>query len=405
VGLCNPLGRVFVDKEEEMSAKLKAGVIGLGILGSKHVQALVENPDVKLVAVADLRRNVADEVAKQAVAEAYYDYRAMLVEHRLDLVVVATPDPLHREPAMAALDAGVPNLIMEKPLATTLEDATAIREKAEAKKAHLFINFSNRAAQNDIATRYVVQQGLLGKVVYGDVRLDDNISVPTAMWGTRTEEWAAGSSTAQFLLSHVVDILRWYMAPAEVTDVFAMSQREVLKYTPDLYDAYLTWDSGARVRVKAEWIRHMDELVEFYISLSGSEGTLIYNKRPGFAATPGWRANLRQDLTAADLVAHQNKLLELGANVGALLHRPRPSTGALSAGGGALVPSLEHRGDVTVSPTVLVPHFVNAILQDTLTPTGAEHLGPLPNYVDGWRQSQVVAAIVRSAEKGEPVSL
>ncbi|NLT41149.1 MAG: Gfo/Idh/MocA family oxidoreductase, partial [Anaerolineae bacterium] len=179
-----------------MSAKLKAGVIGLGILGSKHVQALVENPDVKLVAVADLRRNVADEVAKQAVAEAYYDYRAMLVEHRLDLVVVATPDPLHREPAMAALDAGVPNLIMEKPLATTLEDATAIREKAEAKKAHLFINFSNRAAQNDIATRYVVQQGLLGKVVYGDVRLDDNISVPTAMWGTRTEEWAAGSSTA-----------------------------------------------------------------------------------------------------------------------------------------------------------------------------------------------------------------
>jgi len=52
-----------------------------------------------------------------------------------------------------------------------------------------------------------------------------------------------------------------------------------------------------------------------------------------------------------------------------------------------------------------VPHFVNAILQDTLTPTGAEHLGPLPNYVDGWRQSQVVAAIVKSAEKGEPVSL
>ncbi len=388
-----------------MSAKLKAGVIGLGILGSRHVQALVESPDVKVVAVADLRQPVADAVAKQAVAEAYYDYRTMLVDHHLDLVVVATPDPLHREPAMAALEAGVQNLIMEKPLATTLEDATAIRDKVEEKGAKLFINFSNRAAQNDVATRYVVQHGLLGKVVYGDVRLDDNISVPTTMWGGRTQEWAGGSSTAQFLLSHVVDILRWYMAPAEVTDVFAMSQREVLKYTPDLYDAYLTWDNGAKVRVKAEWIRHMDELVEFYISLSGSEGTIVYNKRAGFGATPGWRANLRKDLAPEAVLGHQRRLLELGANVGTLLHRPRPSAGVLAAGGGELVPAFEHRGDVTVSPTVLVPHFINAILQDTLTPTGAEHLGELPNVVDGWRQSQVVAAIVKSAEKGEPVSL
>ncbi|NPV06833.1 MAG: Gfo/Idh/MocA family oxidoreductase [Anaerolineae bacterium] len=388
-----------------MAARLKAGVIGLGILGSKHVEALRANPSVDVVAVADIRREAADDVAAGAGAQAYDDYRRMLQEHRLDLVVVATPDPLHREPAVAALEAGVPNLILEKPLATSREDAAAICDKVEERGARLFINFANRAGSMDVATRYVVQEGLLGRVVYGEVRLDDNISVPTAMWGARTREWAGGSSTAHFLLSHVVDLLRWYMAPAEVTDVYAISQREVLKYTPDLYDAYLTFNSGARVRVKAEWIRHMDELVEFYISLSGAQGTLIYNKRPGFGGSPGWRANLKADLTPEAALTHQQHLLAAGANVGVLLHRPTPTTGHLAAGGGRLVPAFEFRGESLAHPTVLVEHFVNAILEDTLTPSSASHLGPLPNHVDGWKQTAVVAAIVESAEAGRPVTV
>jgi predicted dehydrogenase len=386
-----------------VAAKLKAAVIGLGILGSKHVETLHENPAVDVVAVADVRGEVAESVAAGVGAQAYQDYRQMLKEHQLDIVTVATPDALHREPAVAALEAGVPNLIMEKPLATSREDADAIREAAEKRGAKVFINFANRATPMDIATRYVVQEGLLGKVVYGDVRLDDNISVPTTMWGKRTRDWAGGSSTAHFLLSHVVDILRWYLAPAEVTEVFAISQREVLKYTPDLYDAFLTFDNGARVRVKAEWIRHMDELVEFYTSLSGSDGTLIYNKRPGFGGSMGWRANLRKDLSTEAALTHQQRLLTAGANVGVLLHRPAPSTGQLVAGGGHLTPSFEFRGESTAGLTVLVNHFVDAILEDTFTPTSAAHLGTLPNLEDGWKQTAVVAAIVESAETGRTV--
>ncbi|MEZ4611322.1 MAG: hypothetical protein R2838_13965 [Caldilineaceae bacterium] len=45
---------------------------------------------------------------------------------------------------------------------------------------------------------------------------------------------------------------------------------------------FLTFDSGLKVRVKAEWIKHMDGIVEYYTSISGDEGTVIYNKRPGF---------------------------------------------------------------------------------------------------------------------------
>ncbi len=98
-----------------MAASLKAGVIGLGILGSQHAKLLHDRQEVDLVAVADLRREVAEEVGGRLGAATYTDYAAMLREHRLDLVVVATPDPLHRDPTIAALRAGVPNVVQEKP--------------------------------------------------------------------------------------------------------------------------------------------------------------------------------------------------------------------------------------------------------------------------------------------------
>jgi len=388
-----------------MPAKLQAGVIGLGILGSQHATLLHGRKEVDLVAVADLRRPVAEEVGGRLGATPYTDYAEMLRAHRLDLVVVATPDALHRQPTVDALEAGVPNVVLEKPLATTLEDALAICDAVEKHRARLFVNFANRATPLDIATRYVMQNGLLGTVVYGESRLDDNISVPTQMWGERTRDWVGASSTAHFLLPHVVDLLRFYFTPAEVREVYAISQRQVLGYTPDVYDAFLTFDSGMKVRVKAEWIKHVDDLVEFYMCFSGAEGTLIYNKRGAFNMTPGWRANVAARITVEELVAHQNALLGLGANVAALLHRPTLTSGTLSAGGGTLAPALEYRGLGYGEFMAMPDHFVDAVLQDTLEPTSWRGLGPLPTHVDGLKQTQITTAIVRSAETGEVVAL
>ena len=388
-----------------MGGKLRAGVIGLGILGSQHAEFMANHAQVDLVAVADIRGDTANEVAGRLRAESYTDYGRMLAEHALDLVVVATPDPLHKEPTLAALKAGVPTILQEKPLATTLADAQEIHDEVEARKARLFVNYANRAAPLDIATRYVMQQGLLGPVAYGESRLDDNICVPTQMWGGRSRDWAAGSSTVHFLLSHVVDLLRFYFRPAEVTDVYAISQQQVLGYTPDVYDAFLTFDSGMKVRVKAEWIKHIDELVEFYMCFSGHKGTLIYNKRGGFGTEPGWRANLPKEIDAEALLGHQEALSTLGANVSAMFHRPEPIAGTLQAGAMGRVPALEYRGLGYGRPMALSDAIIAAILGDTLEPDGWEGLGPLPTHEDGLAQTRITDAIIRSADCGEPVSL
>jgi len=386
-----------------MKTQLKAGVIGLGILGSQHVRFLQQQPEVEVAAVADIRSERAQEVGRQVGAQPYTDYERMLQEQKLDIVVVATPDPLHKEPVLAAIKAGVPTVIQEKPMATTVADAEEMLEAAERAGARIFINFSNRGSPLDRATYYVIRQGLLGEVVYGEVHLDDNISVPTRMWGGRSREWAAGTSTAHFLLSHVVDFLRWVLG-AEVTEVYAISQQKVLGYTPDLYDAFLTFDNGSKFRVKAEWIKHIDGLVEFALSFSGSEGTLTYIKRPGFGEVEGWRANVSDRVTPEELLAHQDRLLEQGINVRALLHRPSPTAGELEAGGGELKRGLE---------AFALPHdwwrvargFIDGVLEDTLTPSSWADYGPLPTGIDGLRQTQIVCAIVDSAEKGQVITL
>ncbi len=386
-------------------AELRAGVVGAGLLGSAHAANLNEHPHARVVAVCDVRPEAARAVAAPLGAQAYGDLHEMLRAHALDLVVVATPDALHREPSMAAMQAGVPNIIQEKPLATTVEDALTLYEAAEQRGTRFFVNYANRTAPMDIATCYVIRQGLLGEVVYGEARLDDNISVPTRLWGDRSRAWAAGSSTAHFLLSHVVDLLRWYLHPAEVREVYAIKQERVLGYTPDLYEALLLFDNGARVRVKAEWIKHMDELVEFYLSFSGAEGAVIYNKLAGFGARPSWRANLSARVDTEQLLVHQKALLEAGANLRAIVHRPAPGAVGLATEADATALALESHDHTLGKSMALQDHFVDAIVEDTLQPASWKGPGPLPTHHDGLLQSLVVSAIIASADEGRSVAL
>ena len=257
----------------------------------------------------------------------------------------------------------------------------------------------------DIATAYTIREGLLGRIVYGEVRLDDNISVPTSLWGARSRDWAGASSTAHFLLSHVIDLLRWYLHPAEIREVYAIKQQAVLGFTPDLYDALVTFDGGAIVRVKAEWIRHMDELVEFYLSFSGAEGTLIYNKLPGFGTKSSWRANVAARVSLEELLAHQQALGKAGASVRAIVDRGAPGMQRSPGAEGRLPLGIESFGHPIGKPMALADYVIDAILCGTNKPDSWKGPGALPTHEDGLWQSLAVAAIVKSADKGRVVRL
>src|SRR5512142_1004632 len=97
-----------------MSEKIRVAVIGVGHLGRHHARILGALEGVELVAVADIKRDRAAEVAEKAGTKAVEDYRQLL--GRVDAVTVAAPTELHAQIALPFLERGTPVLV-EKPLA------------------------------------------------------------------------------------------------------------------------------------------------------------------------------------------------------------------------------------------------------------------------------------------------
>src|SRR3989304_4772140 len=101
------------------------GVVGSGFMGTVLAQAASELPYARCVGVADIDSLRAKTLADSAGCEAYEDFRQMLSQQRPKAVIIATPEDLHLGPAMAAAEQGCA-IFMEKPLATSLQDADEI---------------------------------------------------------------------------------------------------------------------------------------------------------------------------------------------------------------------------------------------------------------------------------------
>lgn len=384
---------------------LRTGVIGLGLIGSRYAQQLVNDPRIDLVALVDVSHeqvgSVVHKLPEKQLIHTYSDYNDMFRQEHLDLVAVVTPDALHRDPIVSAAQAGVSYIVSEKPLATSLSDAQAIAKAVTTAGSTLMVNFDNRSAPLDLAVYHIVHSGLMGDVVYGDSHLDDNISVPTQMWGKDARSWREQSSSAYFLLSHVVDLVHWYLEPDDVVSVQAIAQRRVLDATMDVYDAWLHFRSGAVIRVKSEWNRHMEELVEFGTSLTGSKGGIVYHKLPGFGSRAGLRACFAEaDLTA--VVSLQDRLAASNVRSRVVRRYPRPSvsTAASSIANLELEPL-----DQMPAPKNMITYFLEAIQEHQAIPASWQGNGSFPYLEAGMQQVRVIQALVDSAATGHTVTL
>lgn len=379
---------------------LDVGIIGLGLLGTRHAHQLAKDPRTRIVALTDLAQDRRDKLAHALAARAYADYNDMLRHEHLDLVVVATPDSLHRDPIVSAAQAATPYIVTEKPLATSLADAQAIAAAVSTAKATLMVNFDNRSAPLDVAMRAIVQSGLLGAIVYGDSHLDDNISVPTRMWGDASRVWRMQSSPAHFLLSHIVDLVSWYMEPDIVIKVQAIRQKRVIEGTVDMYDSWLTFRSGAIIRVKSEWNRHMEELVTFSTSVTGTTGGAVYHKLPEFGARSALRACFAE-ASLDDVRELQERLTSKGIRARMVRRFPRPD---VSENGPTMNLELEPLDQVT-TPKNLLGYFLDAIEEQRAIPTSWEGNGSFPYLSAGLDQVRVIQALIEAAETGHDIAL
>jgi predicted dehydrogenase len=120
---------------------LNVAVVGVGHLGRHHARILASMADVNLVAVVDVNRARADEVAAASGTTALYDYRDVL--GRVDAVTLAVPTALHAEIGCACLAAGLSTLV-EKPMARSLAEADALIAAAVGSDAILGVGHTER---------------------------------------------------------------------------------------------------------------------------------------------------------------------------------------------------------------------------------------------------------------------
>lgn len=262
---------------------VSAAIVGVGLIGEQHAQAWRANPRADVALVCDVdgarARAVADQLGCDATSS-LDDVAASDVQ----AVSIATPDFAHRDAAVRLAQAGK-HLLVEKPLATSAEDARAIVHAARAAGVLGTVNLGNRWNPQMIQAREAVRAGEIGEPVMLHARLSDTIDVPTKMLS-----WAARSGPHWFLFSHTMDVARWVLGQ-EAVEVYAIGSKGVLaEQGIDAWDAIQALVRFERSfgTFETAWIlpSAWPNLLESEWTLYGSRGRLHVDRlRQGFELT------------------------------------------------------------------------------------------------------------------------
>ena len=137
-------------------------VVGAGLFGRKHIETMMQEPECRLVALADPAPEAEDYASTLGVPY-FKDYCAMLDRMRPDAAIIATPNVLHVPVGLACAERGV-HMLVEKPIADTVDAATQLTEAAERAGVALLVGHHRRHNPIIEMAREVVQSGMLGRV-------------------------------------------------------------------------------------------------------------------------------------------------------------------------------------------------------------------------------------------------
>jgi len=233
------------------------GVVGVGNWGRLHARVYDSTPGARLAALCDANleraRNVADSLGG---VPCFARLEEMLDCPDVEAVSVVLPDHLHRDAAVRAAESGR-HVLLEKPLATTEQDAQAILRAVRRGGGRLMVDFHNRWSPLFQPLKGALERGELGDPLLSTLRLNDTLEVPTRML-----PWADCSSPAWFLGSHCVDTLLWLMEARQDRDVpvrlTSVTRSRFLAgngiSTPDFCLTTLEWRSGLVTHVENGWV-------------------------------------------------------------------------------------------------------------------------------------------------------
>ena len=194
--------------------KVKTAIIGTGKVGHLHANALVNLDNSEFVAVCNLNIESAQIFAEQYNVKAYGNVTEMIQRSGVEAVTIGTPHPVHAVPAIEAMNAGA-NVIVEKPLASSLEDCDAMIDAARKTKVKLGMISQRRLYEPVQRIKKAIDDGKLDKPVLGTINMfgwRDKSYYDSDPWrGTWKGE---GGGVLVNQASHQLDILQCAFLPS-----------------------------------------------------------------------------------------------------------------------------------------------------------------------------------------------
>jgi UDP-N-acetyl-2-amino-2-deoxyglucuronate dehydrogenase len=195
-------------------------IAGCGKVAHVHAKSIHEISNARLTAVWSRTNKSASEFALMYNSKPYSDIAKMVLENNIDLVIVCTPHPYHKEPAIEAAMAGA-NILIEKPLASSLQDCDEIINVCRNKRVKLGVISQRRWYEPVKRVKAAIDTGKIGKPVLGTVNMlgwRDKAYYDADEWrGTWKME---GGGVLVNQAPHQLDIMLWYMG--EIDEVYGL---------------------------------------------------------------------------------------------------------------------------------------------------------------------------------------
>lgn len=203
---------------------LNVGLIGSGFMGQAHADAfrragmlyrdLPLRP--RLAMLADADEAMAERAAARFGFERFTaDWRRLVEDPQIDVVDITTPNDLHFDMAMTAIEAGK-HVYCEKPLTVSLDEAAALEEAARRRGVHTMVAFNNIKTPAALLARQLIERGDIGKPTRFRGWFDQGFfNDPELPWSWRCSRKHAGSGSLGDLGSHVVSVAQFLMGDIE----------------------------------------------------------------------------------------------------------------------------------------------------------------------------------------------
>jgi predicted dehydrogenase len=251
--------------------EVKVAIVGLGSVAQLvHLPNLSKIKSVKVQSVAEIKASRRRAIAEKFnIPESYKDHHELLEKSDVDAVIIATPTGMHKEIAVDCLNAKK-DVLVEKPIARTYKEASAIVQAAKKNKKNLMVGMNLRFRPDTLLLKTLIQSGEIGDPFYAKavwIRRQSS----GEKWFMKREE--AGGGVILDLGISLLDLSLWLLDYPDVKSLVTQNYFHTTKTIEDTSVSFIRCSDSKIINIETSWALPVEK-DEFKLSIFGSKGSV-----------------------------------------------------------------------------------------------------------------------------------